>query len=144
MFHHILIKQNCRLQFFKNFLFKIKIKTQKDFINFITHPVFIWVVVALLVIGLGFLVASYLVASHMVYVKTLKRQTKDTWSREVPSELEERSVQMYNVGRQWATENAHRKHDVLLRPSCCTSSSIPFKPFMPVPRKILNKTLSKK
>ena len=84
----------------------------KDFINFITHPVFIWVVVALLVIGLGFLVASYLVASHMVYVKTLKRQTKDTWAREVPSELEERSVQMYNVGRQWATENAHRKHDV--------------------------------
>ncbi len=81
-------------------------------IEVITHPVFLWIVGVLLAIGLAIYITSYFVASHLVYVRTLKRPSKEAWSRDVPSELEERAVKMYNEGVSWAEQNSKYKHDL--------------------------------
>ena len=64
-------------------------------LDIITHPVFIWTVCILLFSGLFMMVLTYIVASYMVYTKTLSRVSKDVWSRDIPSSLVLQSVQMY-------------------------------------------------
>ena len=81
-------------------------------IDVITHPVFLWVVGSLLVSGLLLWEISYGVASYCVYVQTLSRRSKDQWARDIPSALDEETVQMYTQGVQWAKSNADRKQDV--------------------------------
>ena len=81
-------------------------------LNFFTHPAFLWTVAGLLISGVAFWIVSYLVASHLVYVKTLKRNSKDQWGRDYPSDLNERSVAMYQAGIDWAERNKQHKIDV--------------------------------
>ena len=84
----------------------------EEVVKVISHPAFIWTFVGLVVSGLALWIISYFVASYMVYVKTLKRNSKEQWSRELPSALDERSVKMYNDGLKWADENKDFKVDL--------------------------------
>ncbi|MBR2336614.1 MAG: alpha/beta hydrolase [Clostridia bacterium] len=81
-------------------------------IEIITHPTFLWIVGSLLVFGLLFWIFVYFLASYLVYVKTLKRESKDKWCREVPSDLNENSKQMYRIGSEWESQNSQFKSDV--------------------------------
>ena len=81
-------------------------------IDVITNPIFLWVVGSLAVSGLLLWGVSYLVASYFVYVKTLKRRSKEQWSREVPQDLEPDAQKMYDVGLKWSADNASFKQDV--------------------------------
>ena len=81
-------------------------------LNIITHPVFLWIHIGLIIVGVTIWIVSYFVASHQVYVKTLKRSSKEQWGRDYPSELEERSIKMYQTGISWAESNAEFKKDV--------------------------------
>ena len=81
-------------------------------IEIITHPVFLWVVGFLVGSGLLLWVISYFVASYCVYDRTLRRRSKDQWSREVPSSLEPDAVKMYEIGVAWAEEHKDTKKDV--------------------------------
>ncbi len=78
----------------------------------ITHPAFLWTLFGIALSGFAFWVVSCVVASYLVYVKTLKRESRDKWSRDIPSELNEQSVEMYDVGCAWGNENAEYKKDV--------------------------------
>ena len=80
--------------------------------DIITHPTFLWIAGSLVVSGLLLWAVSYVVASYFVYVKTLKRRSKDQWSREVPQGLEPDAQKMYDIGLQWDAENASYKQDV--------------------------------
>lgn len=80
--------------------------------DILTHPVFLWIVGILAATGLLLWIASYFVASYLVYVKTLKRRSKEQWSRDVPDSLPADSQQMYDVGLKWGRDNAHNKRDV--------------------------------
>ena len=84
----------------------------ENVIKFLTNPIFLWIVGALLVSGLFMWVLTYFVASHQVYISTLKRKDKNTWSRDLPSELEPRSIFMYEQGKKWAETNKQYKCDV--------------------------------
>jgi len=82
------------------------------FTDFITHPAFIWTVSIILGSGLIFWIASYILASYIVYTKTLRRKSADQWSRDVPSSLEPDAVKMYEDGIAWSDKNIQHKHDV--------------------------------
>ena len=83
-----------------------------EILKIITHPVFLWVVGALVLPGVAIWIISYFVASKQVYLQTLKRATKDSWGRDYPSEAEERTVKMYQEGKAWADKNVKYKKDV--------------------------------
>ena len=81
-------------------------------LDFITHPIFIGVVIFLLATGIIMMILTYTVASYLVYTKTLSRTSKDVWSRDLPSSLEPQSVEMYNIGLKWSKDNLEYKKDV--------------------------------
>ncbi len=81
-------------------------------IDIITHPAFIWTVIGLAISGILMIPLTYVVASYCVYTSTLRRNKKDKWSRNMPSDLEPDSVAMYEAGLNWAEENAHRMSEV--------------------------------
>ena len=88
------------------------IKLTFSFSDFLTHPAFLWSVGGILFSLIALWVVSYFVASHFVYKCTLRRVTKDTWSREMPKDLEPDAKLMYETGLRWHEENIHRKTDV--------------------------------
>ena len=75
-------------------------------IDVITHPAFLWTVGCLLVSGLLMWILTYIVASYCVYNQTLRRRSKEQWSREVPEDLTPDALKMYETGLQWAAEHA--------------------------------------
>ena len=81
-------------------------------IEFITHPAFIWSVVALAASGLIMGVITFFVASYCVYTRTLQRRSKDQWTRDVPSDLNPDSLEMYAIGARWSEANIDKKQDV--------------------------------
>ena len=81
-------------------------------LDIITHPIFIWVVSSLLASGLFMMILTYVIASYLVYTKTLSRVSKEVWSRDIPSSLEPQSVEMYNIGLKWSKDNIEYKKDV--------------------------------
>ena len=81
-------------------------------INIITHPIFLWSLFVFIISGIGMWIASYFVASHCVYNATLRRRSKEQWSREMPNDLPEDSKRMYQQGLAWSTENSDKKKDV--------------------------------
>jgi len=84
----------------------------KGFVEFITHPAFLWTAGAILASGLVMWLVSYLVASHLVYKNTLRRTSKEQWGRDLPSDLGENTVKMYEEGLAWAKSHADKKIDV--------------------------------
>lgn len=83
-----------------------------EILKVVTHPIFVWTVSALILSGIAIWIISYFVAAKQVYLKTLKRASKESWGRDYPSDVEERTVKMYNEGSRWAEENAQYKKDV--------------------------------
>ena len=81
-------------------------------IDVITHPVFLWTVGILLGSGLLLWIASFFVASYFVYTCTLRRRTKEQWSREMPDDIDPEQKPMYLAGLEWGKENAAFKKDV--------------------------------
>ncbi len=81
-------------------------------IAIITHPIFLGTIIFLVGSGLVLWILSYIVASYCIYNSTLRKKTKDTWSREIPDNIDGPSKKMYELGREWANKHSHLKHDV--------------------------------
>jgi esterase/lipase len=72
---------------------------------------FWWILGAILALGLSFYVFMILFASHLIYVSTLKRRTKDEWSRH--SVIEDPNQQkMDALGQAWLAEHRQFEQDV--------------------------------
>ena len=80
--------------------------------DIITHPVFLWIFFSLIGSGILLWIASYIVASYCVYNQTLRRRSKEQWSREMPSDLEPESLEMYKTGLAWSAEHASAMREV--------------------------------
>lgn len=80
--------------------------------SIITHPAFIWTAVG--IVGSLFIlwVVSLFVASYFVYTITLRRDSKDKWSREMPTDLTEDSLMMYKLGLAWGEEHRGKMTEV--------------------------------
>ena len=81
-------------------------------IEIITHPAFLWTVAALLLSGILMIPLTYIVASYCVYNATLRRRSKEQWSREMPKDLEPEAERMYETGVRWSEKNIASKKDV--------------------------------
>ncbi|MBE6596701.1 MAG: alpha/beta hydrolase [Ruminococcaceae bacterium] len=81
-------------------------------IGIITHPIFLITVGILVGSGLLMWAISYLVASYCVYNCTLRRRSKDQWSREMPKDIDPEQKPMYEAGVRWSDENIGFKKDV--------------------------------
>ena len=81
-------------------------------VDIITHPAFIWTAVALILSGLAFWAISYVVASYCVYDKTLRNKNREYWGRNLPTDIDDESKEMYATGIAWSQENAQYKKDV--------------------------------
>ena len=81
-------------------------------VNVFLHPVFLWIVGGLAASGLFMWALTYVVASYFIYTKTLRRSSKEQWSRDIPSDLTEESSKMYQAGLAWGEENKAYKKDV--------------------------------
>lgn len=78
----------------------------------VKHPVLLWVLLALAVSGIFMMALTYGVASYLAYTRTLRRRSKEQWSREMPKDLSPEALQMYETGARWSEENALYKQDV--------------------------------
>ena len=81
-------------------------------IEFITHPAFLWTVGILLFLGLSVWIASYFVASYIIYNSTLRKKNAQSWTREIPADVDPEQIPMYQIGEEWSRENAQYKNDV--------------------------------
>ena len=80
----------------------------------ITNPVF-WIVtgiVSFLVWGISTIVLIWLVASYSVYVSTLRKKNENSWTREVPPDVDPQQIPMHEIGDVWSKENIDKKTDV--------------------------------
>lgn len=76
-------------------------------------PEFVWWILgALAASGILLWIISYFVASSIVYRRTLRRTSREQWSRDVPSDLNADSVAMYEAGCAWAAAHRNAKVDV--------------------------------
>lgn len=73
--------------------------------------VWIWIAIAFAVSGVLFYIFVMFYIAHCVYVRTLKRLTKDTWSRNpvFETELQKR---MDEIGQEWHKENLVHGNEV--------------------------------
>ena len=76
------------------------------------YTVLWWSLGGALVAGLLFALVFCLVASHQVYICTLRRGGKNDWTRGHASLPDAESTGMYNEGMEWRTRNLDRKQDV--------------------------------
>lgn len=81
-------------------------------LDIITHPIFLWILFGLIISGLFMWALTYIIASYLVYTKTLSRVSKESWSRDIPSSIDEESIKMYSSGLKWAEDNKEYKIDV--------------------------------
>ena len=75
-------------------------------------PILLWVLGGILLLGILFWLVSCFVASYLIYTRTLRRAGKDTWSRELPKDMDPEQRPMYEAGVAWSEENADKKQDV--------------------------------
>lgn len=71
-----------------------------------------WILGGFAASGIIFWIISYIVAARLVYKNTLRRNTSDQWSREIPSDVHPDSLTMYRIGQEWADANAAACTDV--------------------------------
>ena len=87
-------------------------------IEFFTNPIFIKVIIIIacvLVLLVLIWFISKVVAGYFIYHLTLKRRSKDSWSRDLPSSLDKASIDMYNIGEVWHKEHIQYKKDVHIK-----------------------------
>ncbi len=80
--------------------------------DIITSPVFLWIAGGLVAGGVSVWIASYIVASYCVYTATLRRKNAQTWSREMPADIDPQQKLMYEAGLIWGAEHQAYKTDV--------------------------------
>lgn len=80
--------------------------------SIVEHPAFDYVISALAFSCVAFGVVFCFIAAHMVFVNTLRRNSKEQWSRNVPSEQTEDYIKMYEIGKEWAKKHEFAKKDV--------------------------------
>lgn len=73
--------------------------------------VIIGILVGVVLFSIFFYLFSIVLASYLIYVKTLKRRSKDQWGRTI-SVVNERTVQMDNEGLEWQREHDFGRIDV--------------------------------
>ncbi len=78
----------------------------------IASPIFWWIVGILVGSGIIMWILSYFVASWCVYNSTLRRRSKEQWSREMPADIDPEQKPMYEAGLVWSAENIGAKRDV--------------------------------
>lgn len=71
-----------------------------------------WILGALVGGVIIFTPIFYIVGSHQVCVKTMRRGGKNGWERGHAAFSDDESVTMYDVGMKWHEENIEYKHDV--------------------------------
>ena len=81
-------------------------------LDIITNPIFICILLLVVLPGLIIGALTYIIASHQVYIKTLSRVSKESWSRDIPSSLAPQSLEMYDIGLKWSSEHINYKKDV--------------------------------
>ncbi|MBE6595372.1 MAG: alpha/beta hydrolase [Ruminococcaceae bacterium] len=81
-------------------------------LDIITHPVFLGIVAFLVGSGLALWIISYFVAARIVYDRTLRRTSKEQWSRDIPDDITPDGRRMYERGVAWSEENLAHKRDV--------------------------------
>lgn len=79
---------------------------------FLSTKVCLWILFGIVCFSLFFWMLTYIVASYFVYTKTLSRGSKNNWSRDLPSSLDEFSLKMYDIGKKWHDKNIDYKKDV--------------------------------
>lgn len=79
---------------------------------YVVDPIVVWILVGFLAFSVFFWLLSYVIASYLVYIKTLSRRSKDNWSRDVPQFIDDESIKMYDMGRQWSQKYIAYKRDV--------------------------------
>lgn len=78
----------------------------------ILNPVFLWVICILAGSGIILWIVSYFVASNLVFNSTLRRKSKDKWSREMPKDIDPEQIPMYEAGVNWSEQHKDKKTDV--------------------------------
>lgn len=81
-------------------------------IEIITHPIFIGIVAFLVGSGIFMMALTYIVASYFVYVRTLRKENGETWTREIPDDIDLEQKPMYIIGQQWSDAHIEYKQDV--------------------------------
>lgn len=76
-----------------------------------TKETIIAVVVGFVLFSVSFYLFSVVVASYIVYIKTLKRRSKEQWGRSI-SIVTDQTVQMDKEGQEWQREHNAYKQDV--------------------------------
>ena len=71
----------------------------------------IGLIVGFVLLSVGFYFLTTIIASHQIYVKTLKRKNKDQWGRKVSIPTPE-TLEMDRLGTQWQKEHDAYKRDV--------------------------------
>ena len=70
----------------------------------------------------GFLLVSYfpftMLVSKLVFDRTLKRRTKDTWGRQCSILDDEDQVLMFNEGMEWAEKHKDKKIETHIVNEC--------------------------
>ncbi len=79
---------------------------------FLSAKVCLWILLGIVCFSLFFWMLTYIVSSYFVYTKTLRRGSKNNWSRDLPSSLDEFSLKMYDIGKKWHDKNVVYKKDV--------------------------------
>ena len=80
--------------------------------EFITHPIVLWTLGIVAVLGLSIWITSYFVASYIAYTRTLRKQNAQCWTREIPADVDPEQIPMYQIGEEWSREHQAFKHDV--------------------------------
>ena len=75
----------------------------------ILNPVFLWVICILAGSGIILWIVSYFVASNLVFNSTLRRKSKDKWSREMPKDIDPEQIPMYEAGVNWSEQHKDKK-----------------------------------
>ena len=79
---------------------------------FLNNNIIPWIIGGFIAFSLFFWMLTYVIASYLVYIKTLSRRSKNNWSRDIPQFLDDESLRMYDIGKKWSEKNISFKKDV--------------------------------
>lgn len=84
-----------------------------------TQTQILYICLGFVLFSLLFYLFSVVFASYCVYIKTLKRPSKEKWGRDGPSDTSEAYLKMDAEGMAWHKANADKKIDVhIVRDGC--------------------------
>ena len=72
----------------------------------------LYIALVIILLGLTIYFFPIIVASFIIYTKTLMRGSKDRWDRDKPSATDPESISMDNIGQDWLKENIEFETDL--------------------------------